>query len=144
MIDDHRSTPLHIACWGNPPVEVVRALLRACPHAATDKDILGNTPLHVATGHPNTDPAVVREILSVCPTAASITNKEGLMPLHMACRHAPSNEAVILALIHAYPYALKTRTKVSGSTVKKYKCVRSMVPPSAQLLEISLNKVVFC
>jgi ankyrin repeat protein len=114
MVDDHGSTPLHIACWGNPPLEVVQALLMSCPLAATDKDAFGNTPLHVATAHPNTAPAVVREILSVCPTAASIVNKEGLMPLHMACRYAPSNEAVISALIDAYPYALKARTKVSA------------------------------
>jgi hypothetical protein len=45
MVDDHGSTPLHIACWGNPPMEVVQALLQACPQVATYKDVHGNTPL---------------------------------------------------------------------------------------------------
>ena len=114
MVDDHGSNPLHLACWGNPPLEVVQALLKACPPAATDKDILGNTPLHIASGYPGTDPYLIREILEFCPTAASIINKEGLTPLHVACRHAPNNVGVISALIDAHPHALKTRTRVSA------------------------------
>jgi ankyrin repeat protein len=117
MVDDFGSTPLHIACQRNPPLEIIQALLVACPQAATDKDILGNTPLHVAASNPETNPAIVRALLQVyCPIAISIIkNKEGLTALHMACRHAPSNERVIGLLIDAaYPYALPTRrTKVS-------------------------------
>jgi ankyrin repeat protein len=113
MVDDHGSTPLHIACWGNPPLEVIQALLFAYPQAATDKDILGNTPLHVAASHPETNPVIVKALLQACPITVSITNKEGLTALHMACRHAPANEQVIGLLIDAYPRALQTRTKVS-------------------------------
>ena len=112
MVDDHGSTPLHIACWGNPPLEVVRCLLAACPQVATDKDVLGNTPLHIAASHPDTAPAVMSALIDACPAALSIINKEGLTALHMACRHAPSNELVISLLIDAYPFALRTRTKV--------------------------------
>ena len=120
MVDDHGSTPLHLACWGNPPIDVIQALLKACPQAATDKDVIGNTPLHIASGYPGTDPNLIREILKVCPTAASMTNKEGLMPLHVACRHACHNVRVISALIDAYPYALKARTRVSQLFFRLY------------------------
>jgi ankyrin repeat protein len=114
MVDDFGSTPLHIACQSNPPLEVIQALLAVCPQAATDKDILGNTPLHVAASNPETDPATVMALLQVCPVAVSITNTEGLTALHMACRHAPANERVIELLIDAaYPYALRTHAKVS-------------------------------
>jgi ankyrin repeat protein len=112
MVDDHGSTPLHIACWGNPPLEVVRCLLAACPQVATDKDVIGNTPLHIAASHPETAPAVMSALIDACPAALSIVNKEGLTALHMACRHAPSNKPVISLLIDAYPFALRTRTKV--------------------------------
>jgi ankyrin repeat protein len=123
MVDDHGSTPLHIACWDNNhhhhphslvlPLEVLQALLvQACPQAATDQDVVGNTPLHVATSHPDTRPEIVRALLEACPIASSIKNKEGLLPLHMACRYAPKNELVIAVLVDAYPLALRSRTKV--------------------------------
>jgi ankyrin repeat protein len=115
MVDDHGSTPLHIACWGGnhaQPIEVLQALLRACPQATTDQDVVGNTPLHVATSHPDTRPEIVRALLEACPIASSIKNKEGLLPLHMACRYAPKNELVIAVLVDAYPFALRSRTKV--------------------------------
>jgi ankyrin repeat protein len=119
MMDDRCSTPLHIACWGNPPIEVIRTLLHACPQAATDKDILGNTPLHVAASCPETNPAIIRALLEICPTASSVSNKEGLTALHMACRHAPTNELVIALLVDSYPYALRTRTKMGQLVVSK-------------------------
>lgn len=115
MVDEHGSTPLHIACWGNPPPEVIQALLTACPQTVYDQDKDGNTPLHIAASHPKMTPSVIRALLEACPIAISIRNKEGLMPLHMACRNAPRNEHVIAILLEAYPGALETRTKVSCS-----------------------------
>jgi hypothetical protein len=134
MVDDHGSTPLHIACWGNPPMEVVQALLQACPEAATDKDVHGNTPLHVAASYPETSPAIARAFLDVYPAAASITNKEGLTPLHMACRFAPKNELFIALLIYAYPFALRHRTKVSSIEKSKVVSIAEM----AQLTDFYL------
>lgn len=114
MVDDHGSTPLHIACWGNPPVDVIQALLDACPQTVADQDVDGNNPLHIAASHPEMSVEVIRALLEACPVAVSAKNKEGLMPLHMACRNAPRNEPVIAVLIEAYPQALETRTKVGG------------------------------
>lgn len=112
MVDEHGSTPLHIACWGNPPLEVIQALLSACPHTVCDQDIDGNTPLHIAVSHPDMSAAAVSALIEACPTAASVRNKEGIMPLHMACRNAPMNERVIAVLVEANPGALEVRTKV--------------------------------
>ena len=115
MVDEHGSTPLHIACWGNPPLEVIQALLSACPKTVHEQDIDGNNPLHIAASHPDMSVSVVRALLETCPAAASVRNKEGLMPLHMACRNAPKNEPVIACLVEANPAALECRTKVSYS-----------------------------
>ena len=117
MHDEHNSTPLHIAVWncaGSGKTSAILALIDACPQAVTDKDILGNTPIHVAASHPNTNSIVMKALLdaSIDSNGASITNKEGLTPLHMACRHAPTNEHVIGLLLEAYPEALWKRTRM--------------------------------
>lgn len=112
FVDDHASTPLHTLCWGNPNVDAVRELIHAFPQAVTDQDILGDTPLHVATSFSETSLEVVKVLLEADATTASIANHEGLMPLHMACRYAPKNEEVILFLLDQYPYAARHQIKV--------------------------------
>ncbi|CAB9527018.1 FYVE zinc finger [Seminavis robusta] len=112
--DDHGSTPLHILAWGNPDPQLLQALVASCPVAVSDKDVHGDTALHVACSFPETTVKVVKVLLDACPTSVSMTNKEGLMPLHMACRFAPNNEAVIGYLIDAYPCALRSRIKMGS------------------------------
>lgn len=111
-VDDHGSTPLHILAWGGADPKLLQALVSSCPSAVTDKDIHGDTCLHVACSFPETNVKAIKVLLDACPTLASITNKEGLMPLHVACRFAPNNDSVIGYLIEAYPYALRSRIKV--------------------------------
>lgn len=112
MVDDNGSTPLHLICWGNPELGALGALIKARSQAVLEKDVYGNTPLHIAASHPSTTEEVMACLLQACPDAASVKNKEGLMPLHMACRHAPQNEPVIALLVEVYPSALRTRTKM--------------------------------
>lgn len=111
--DDHGSTPLHILAWGNPDPDLLRTLVSSCPVAVADKDVHGDTCLHIACSYPGTAAQVVKVLLDACPNLASTTNKEGLMPLHIACRFAPQNEAVIRYLIEVYPCALRSRIKAS-------------------------------
>ena len=112
--DEHGSTPLHILAWGNPDPDLLRTLVSTCPVAVSDKDVHGDTCLHVACSYHGTSVEVVKVLLNACPIVASTTNKEGLMPLHVACRFAPQNEAVVRYLVKAYPYALRSRIKVKG------------------------------
>jgi ankyrin repeat protein len=113
MVDDHGYTPLHIACFGNPSMDVVLALIEASRYVAgLDKDIHGNTPLHIAVSQKDVSVDVVTKLLELFPTSLSSVNKEGMTPLHMACRHNASASGVIEALVSAYPAALKIRTKV--------------------------------
>jgi ankyrin repeat protein len=113
--DDRGATPLHIACWTNPPLSVVEALIQAFPGAIQDQDVHGDTPLHVALTNPETNPDVIQALLEACPSAASIPNKEGLYPLHKACRYG-ATEQVVNALLEAYPEALRTHIKVSTNS----------------------------
>ena len=109
-VDDHGSTPLHIACGGCPPVEVVRALMDQEVLSLQDKH--GDTPLHIAVSNPETHVEVVQALLETCPEAAKVMNKEGLMPLHCACRYSSSNAEFISLLLEAHPEAAKHRIKV--------------------------------
>ena len=111
-VDDQGSTPLHIACWENLPLNVVEALIAAFPQAVSDQDVHGDTPLHVALTNSEPDPEVVQALLTACPIVASTANNEGLYPLHKACRHCP-DEKVIEALLEVDAYALRTHIKVS-------------------------------
>mmetsp|Transcript_30057 Transcript_30057/g.49666 ORF Transcript_30057/g.49666 Transcript_30057/m.49666 type:complete len:347 (-) Transcript_30057:200-1240(-) len=110
--DAHDSTPLHIACWSNPPLEVVRVLIEAYPHALRTKDVHGDTPLHIAVSNPVTSIELVQILVEACPQAASIANREGLMPLHAACRYSPSNEETICLLLETHQPAAKARIKM--------------------------------
>lgn len=110
--DDHGSTPLHILAWGNPDPKLLQAVISCCPAAVLDKDVHGDTALHIAASFPKTDPSVLKVLIDACPTLPSVTNREGLMPLHVACRFAPKNERLIGYLIDVYPYALRSHIKV--------------------------------
>ena len=112
MVDDHGYTPLHIACFGSPSLDVIRALLEAAPHVGFDKDVHGNTALHIAVSQKDVSAEIVSEMIRLCPASISSLNKEGLTPLHMACRHN-AQASVISVLVNAHPGALKIRTKVS-------------------------------
>jgi ankyrin repeat protein len=117
-LDDHDSTPLHIACWGNPPQEVVRALIEVYPQGLKKKDVHGDTPLHIAVSNPATRIELIQALVEAEPAAASIANREGLMPLHAACRYSPSNDEIISLLLETYPSAAKARIKVRAYTCR--------------------------
>ena len=111
-VDDHGLTPLHILIVGRPSAEAVNRLLEASPMAASQPDVHGDTPLHLAAGCPDMTPEIVKILLSAYPIAISLKNREGLMPLHMACRYASQNDDIIDILIAAFPDALRVHIKV--------------------------------
>lgn len=119
MVDDHGSTPLHIACSSNPTVDVIEALISAHPQAVSDKDNHGDTPMHVALCSPDVGVDVIGVLLRACPTVASIANREGLMPIHVACRFCPRNEEVVGMLVDAYPFSLRTHIKMGDPAPTK-------------------------
>ena len=49
---EQQMTPLHCACWGGAPVELVRELIEYGPRALKMRDVLGHTPAVGADGIP--------------------------------------------------------------------------------------------
>jgi ankyrin repeat protein len=93
--------PLHWACSGGPPLEVIHALLQAYPRASRRVDSDGSTALHFAC-HYGGSVSVVYTLLEAYPEAVRIKDKYGRTPLFHAVNKA-SNVDVIRALINSEP-----------------------------------------
>ncbi|MDE0099564.1 MAG: ankyrin repeat domain-containing protein [Truepera sp.] len=96
-------TPLHAAVAYNTNLAIVPAITRVLLDAGADvnaQDLLGFTPLHLATFRTRPDPTVVEALLDA---GADVNAQEDLYswtPLHYAARFG-RNPAVIEALLEA-------------------------------------------
>jgi Ankyrin repeats (3 copies) len=91
--------PLHWACSGGPPVEVIQGLLNAFPEGTGVVDGDGSTALHFAA-HYGGSVAVVETLLNNFPRAVSMLDKYGRSPLYHAVDKSASLE-VLDTLIRA-------------------------------------------
>lgn len=100
--------PLHYACERSPPIEVIEALIAACPRAVATRAMPGGAlPLHVAaTWYAPVD--VVSLLISVDRNACKTHDELGNLPLHSACFSGTSVK-VVEALLRAYPKATLAR-----------------------------------
>lgn len=101
-------TPLHYACERRPPVEVVNALVAACPRAASTRAMPGGAlPLHIAcTWYAPVE--VVAALLVADRNACRTQDELGNLPLHSACFSGTATQ-VIETLLRAYPKATLAR-----------------------------------
>jgi len=106
-------TPLHEACLRNACSHVIKALLAANPFGVWDRDMSGNTPLHLLFADNSYRFVRTEEMDSICQELlqsnpaqmAMASNLEGLNPLHMAAL-APStmiHPDIFVKLIGANP-----------------------------------------
>lgn len=98
--------PLHEAARAAASPAVIKALIAACPAAASAVDLRGNTPLHWLLQCSRQSWPVPTEsihaLLAAAPAAAAARNCLGLLPLHLA---AACDAAGIAALLEANPFA---------------------------------------
>ena len=73
--------PLHVAC-ANDKNDVVRLVGVGCD--VNEQDEAGNTPLHIACQHHNTD-KIIFLVEKKCNL--NVVNYKGESPLHLACQH---------------------------------------------------------
>lgn len=101
-------TPLAYAVERRPPVEVVQALIEACPESVGIKVQPGGTlPLHIAcTWHAS--PSVVTALLEGEPAACRVPDDLGNVPLHSAA-FSGTTAPVVDALLRTYPKAALIR-----------------------------------
>jgi hypothetical protein len=87
--------PLHWACSGSPPLQVVQALLDVYPSASHKTDLEGSTPLHFAT-HYAAPIAVMELLLQAYPRAIKMQDKYGRTPLYHAVEKSLSIDVIKL------------------------------------------------
>lgn len=76
---------LRLACYHDAPVQVMKCLYNANPHAISVKDFKGNYPLHLACTQ-GCSPSVVKYFLKKYPQAAMETNIHDRSPFLLACK----------------------------------------------------------
>lgn len=101
-------TPLHYACERRPPVEVVEALIAACPSAVSKRAMPGGAlPLHIAcTWH--SPASVISVLVSADRSTCKVQDELGNLALHSAAFSGASEE-VMECLLRAYKKATLAR-----------------------------------
>jgi len=80
--DNKGRTTLHMACWGDAPIDIVKSILGVHPQLSTRRDGFGWNPLNIACEKKWED--LVETILAVNPHAAAVADKNGRIPLQYA------------------------------------------------------------
>ena len=114
-MDDDGGLPLHEAAAYQPPLDVIEALLRAHPDAASTPSLYGGIlPLHwAACSHASLE--VVTALLEAHPAAASTASFSGELPLHWAKTQFGTHASVDVAtaLLAAFPEGAAVRTNAA-------------------------------
>jgi hypothetical protein len=101
-------TPLHYACERRPPVQVIEALIAACPRAVATRAMPGGAlPLHVASTW-YAPVGVINSLIVADRNGCKTHDELGNLPLHSGCFSGTSTQ-VIETLLRAYPKATLVR-----------------------------------
>jgi len=78
--------PLQFACYCNPPVTAIRAMIKADPSAVNEVDCMERLPLHIACEY-GASPEVIRLLMESNPSATMRKDKLGRLPVHTLCEN---------------------------------------------------------
>lgn len=97
--------PLHIACQGGAPIQVIKVLVAANPSALQMKSGLQDRlPLHILLAAiPAPSDSVVTTLVEAYPGACRVADKGGNLPVHIACQAAHLSDAIFTSILSVYP-----------------------------------------
>jgi len=104
--------PLHIACMGGAPIQVIKALLTANAAALqTTSGSQDRPPLHHLLAS-NLAPveSIVTTLVEAYPEACRIADKAGFLPIHLACQGIHVSDTVFMSILAVYPEGAYART----------------------------------
>jgi hypothetical protein len=84
VVNHDGDTALHWAVFGNPPLFVVEALLRASPELVNVPNATKQLPLHLACCY-RASPEVLQALVELNPSNLGVRNGLGFYPLHILC-----------------------------------------------------------
>ena len=110
--------PLHVACWGGAPLQVVQYLYKKTPKSVRDQERYGGklwtpglwTPLHHACNGGGSPLEVIRYLVGKCResvTRAPLADPN-CFPLHLACEKG-AQTGVIPYLVEQWPDVVRLR-----------------------------------
>lgn len=102
-----RSLPIHLICEKDPPLDLVRELLRLYPQSLLQKNHGQELPIHIACRQ-GASKEVIRQLLEKSPETATIPDCEGRLPLHLACCNHAIDQTTIQDLIYYNERATRT------------------------------------
>lgn len=119
--------PLHWACSGGAPLEVVEALIKAYPRAVRKLDRQGSTVLHFAC-HYGASAAVIDLLIQKCPKAAvQAQDQFGRTPLFHAVSKSASMD-VIQRLVDADPAMIANSCPLTNRALRHKTKIRKHTP----------------
>lgn len=102
---DSRILPLHLACALYPPLDIIQALVLACPRGVKSRETAyERLPVHVACRN-SANPEVIEALLTYFPEGARTPDKLGRLPLHYASCNGTSYD-VVDTLLDTFPEAV--------------------------------------
>lgn len=104
--------PLHIACMGCAPIQVIKALLAVNLAALqTTSGSQDRLPLHHLLAAPSAPvESIVTALVEAYPEACRIADKAGLLPIHLACQGIHVTDTVFMSILAVYPEGAYART----------------------------------
>jgi ankyrin repeat protein len=91
-MDWKKRTPLHIACLKNPPIDALKAIVKAYSSALLLPDDDGMLPIHYVCTDFGSSEITLRQLIKSCPESAEVRDKIGWSPLHRCCSAKKSVE----------------------------------------------------
>lgn len=92
--DENGDTALHWVVFGKPPLDVIEAILNACPVLASTPNHVGKLPVHVAAAY-RASGNVVRALVKAYPEGCGIPDPgKGACALHLMCDYGSSVDSI--------------------------------------------------
>lgn len=75
---------IHCCVHYDPPLQLLKKMVKATSSSLSKQDVLGRTPLHIALGSGASEESV-RFLVASYPRACGCRDVDGRTPLHFAC-----------------------------------------------------------
>eukprot|EP00815_Leptocylindrus_aporus_P010808 CAMPEP_0116051454 /NCGR_PEP_ID=MMETSP0322-20121206/990_1 /TAXON_ID=163516 /ORGANISM="Leptocylindrus danicus var. apora, Strain B651" /LENGTH=1174 /DNA_ID=CAMNT_0003534207 /DNA_START=109 /DNA_END=3631 /DNA_ORIENTATION=- len=128
----HHLLPIHRACELDPPVKIIRSLIKAFPDGVKSEDDNRRLPLHFACWK-KANLEVVEALLQAHKEGSQARDVHGRLALHVACEFGAS-EDVVKALVRAFPASIYVTDLFQRTPVKITS--NSKVPHKEHILNI--------
>lgn len=100
--------PLHECLANRKPIEIILALVEACPEAVSLRNMLGEVALHVAC-FLKSSLEIVQQLVQEYPEGVFVQDDDGMIPLHDACMKSDSSLEVVEFLIEKHPEGVRSQ-----------------------------------